>query len=195
MDTNENKLAEQKKCSIPKIWGVIAIFIGIAALVLVLLVSQKGEETIVSSSSLKKAVNISELSTAQFTYNGVVAVYKDEKKKKLKCNIRYNAKAKAGIDMTKIEFDIDEEAKTVKPILPEIQVTAIVDEKSLSFLPEEAKIGLREALTACEEDAQREAEASPRLKELAEENLQSIITALTYPLLNREEEPYQIIWN
>ena len=97
--------------------------------------------------------------------------------------------------MTKIEFDIDEEAKTVKPILPEIQVTAIVDEKSLSFLPEEAKIGLREALTACEEDAQREAEASPRLKELAEENLQSIITALTYPLLNREEEPYQIIWN
>ena len=69
------------------------------------------------------------------------------------------------------------------------------DEKSLSFLPEEAKIGLQEALTACEEDAQREAEASPRLKELAEENLQSIITALTYPLLNREEEPYQIIWN
>lgn len=50
-------------------------------------------------------------------------------------------------------------------------------------------------MTACEEDAQREAEASPRLKELAEENLQSIITALTYPLLNREEEPYQIIWN
>lgn len=85
----------------------------------------------------------------------MVAVYKDEKKKKLKCNIRYNAKAKAGIDMTKIEFDIDEEAKTVKPILPEIQVTAIVDEKSLSFLPEEAKIGLQEALTACEEDAQR----------------------------------------
>ena len=65
MDTNENKLAEQKKCSIPKIWGVIAIFIGIAALVLVLLVSQKGEETIVSSSSLKKAVNISELSTGE----------------------------------------------------------------------------------------------------------------------------------
>lgn len=42
-------------------------------------------------------------------------------------------KQKAGIDMTKIEFDIDEEAKTVKPILPEIQVTAIVDEKKPFF--------------------------------------------------------------
>ena len=36
-----------------------------------------GEKKIITSSTLKETINISKLSTAKFTYNGIATVYKD----------------------------------------------------------------------------------------------------------------------
>ena len=107
----------------------IPIFLGIALILFMganraLKIFDKGEEKIVTSSTLMKAIDISELSTAQFTYNGIAEAFADEEKEEHLCYIRYNAKIKAGIDMKKVKFEIDEENKTVRPILPKIKINS-----------------------------------------------------------------------
>ena len=67
----------------------------------------KGEEKTLVSSTLMDAIDIAELSTSQFTYNGIAEIYKDEKSSKIDCYVRYEAKVKAGIDMKNVDFDID----------------------------------------------------------------------------------------
>lgn len=156
-------------------------------------VLDKGTTTTITSSTLTNAIDISELSTAQFTYNGIAEKYKDEKKQNVECHIRYNAKVKAGIDMKDVEFDIDEKNKTVKPILPDIKITSnIADEKTLSFIPEGTSIELKDALLICNDDAKNEALKSQELITSAEENLKSIIEGLLYPIIN--PQGYKVVW-
>ena len=148
---------------------------------------------IMTSATLEKAIDVSDLSTAQFTYNGIAEIYKDITHKKIKCYIRYNAKVKAGINMEDVQFEIDNENMTVKPILPEVKITSnIIDEKSLSFIPESTSIELSEALTVCKEDAEREANESDELLSSAKENLESIIEALIYPIVS--DQGYRIVY-
>ena len=150
----------------------------------------RGDESIIASSTLTDAIDISDLSTAQFTYNGIAEVYEGEA---VKCHIRYNTKVKAGIDMKEVDFEIDEEKMTVKPVLPEIKITVnSVDEKTLSFIPKNTTIEIKEALTVCKNDAAKEAKESSELLESAEDNLKSIIEALLYPVLT--PQGYQIVW-
>ena len=153
-----------------------------------------GEKKIITSSTLKETINISKLSTAKFTYNGIATVYKDATKEKIKCHIRYNATVKAGVDMQKVDFEIDHKNKTVKVKLPKIKIKSyIVNEQPLSFIPNDTTVDLKEALVICKEDARQKAMESPRLMNLAEENLKSTIEALLYPLLESKE--FKIIWD
>ncbi|MGB4661749.1 MAG: DUF4230 domain-containing protein [Mobilitalea sp.] len=182
-----------------KIITYIPFLIGLIAMVSIIGAKQislfdKGEVMIITSSTLTDAIDISNLSTAQFTYNGIAEVYKDDKKSKIKCYIRYNATVKAGIDMNSVIFDIDDNNKTVKPILPEINITSnTVDEKSLSFIPNDADMNLKDALIACQNDALSESKESSELLVSAEDNLKSIIEALLLPIVTPQE--YTIIWD
>lgn len=175
----------------PIILGVALIIIfGITRVTGVL---DKGTAKTITSSTLTDAIDISELSTAQFTYNGIAEMFKDEEKKKVQCHIKYNAKVKAGIDMKKVEFHIDKEDKTVKPILPDLKITSnITDETTLSFIPSDTSVELKDVLVICEEDAKNEALKSQELFASAEENLKSIIEGLLYPVLN--PQGYKVVW-
>ena len=189
----KNKLMQKKLLlAAPILLGIVLmLFFGTAE---ALEVFDKGEEKIMTSSTLMDVIDISNLSTAQFTYNGIAEIYKDKKQEKVKCYIRYNAKVKAGIDMKEVQFKIDEEKKTVKPILPEIKINSNpVDEKSLSFIPADSTIELKDALVACKEDAEREAMESQELLDSAEENLKAIIEGLLYPIL--DSQGYSILWD
>ena len=182
-----------------KIITYIPFLIGLLAIVAIIGAKQmslfdEGEVEIITSSTLTDTIDISELSTAQFTYNGIAEVYKNDKNSKIECYIRYNATVKAGIDMNSVTFDIDDNNKTVKPILPVINITSnTVDEKSLSFIPNDADMDLSDALIACQNDALSEAKESPQLLESAEDNLKSIIEALLLPIVTPQE--YTIIWD
>lgn len=155
--------------------------------------TEKAEPTIISEATLIEAINISELSTAKYKYKGIAEHYKNDKKTKVQCYIYYEAEVKAGIDMGLVHFDIDHENKTVIPSLPEIKITVnTIDEKTLDFMPEKIDVELKTILSECKEDAEKEASRSAELLSTAEENLQSIIEALTYPLL--EQDGYRIVW-
>lgn len=182
-----------------KILLKIPIFVGIVLILFMgasraFKIFDKSEEKIMTSSTLMKAIDISELSTAEFTYNGIAEMFEDEEKEDHLCYIRYSAKIKAGIDMKKVKFEIDEKNKTVRPILPKIEINSNpIDENSLSFLPADVTIELKDALVCCKEDAKQKAMGSQELLDSAEDNLQSIIQALLYPIL--DSQGYRIIWD
>ena len=90
------------------------------------------KESVITSSQLEKAVDISELSTAEFIYNGIADKYSDGNLEETECHIAYASTVKVGIALDQITFTIDEEKKTVTPVLPEITVnTVTVDPDSL----------------------------------------------------------------
>ncbi len=165
------------------------LILGIMLIIIVVSVKgssifQKGEESVISSAMLTEVTAVAELSSAQFTYNGIAQVYEADGKT-VKCNVKYASKVKAGVDMKNVKFDIDNEKKTVTPILPEIKITACtVDEEQLSFIPENTTADLKDVLQACENDAETEASGSPQLMASAEENLKSVVEALIYPVVN-----------
>ena len=152
-----------------------------------------GKENVITSSQLEKAIDISQLSTAEFVYNGIAEKYDDDKPEKVECYIAYHADVKVGIQMEDVEFEIDEENKTVTPILPEISVNiAALDENEISYIPKNPDIPLKEIIVLCKEDAVREANDSKKLYQTAEENLKAVIEALVSPILHNKMAERQL---
>ena len=156
-------------------------------------VFEKGKTTIITKSTLIDTVDIAELSTAEFTYNGIAEIPENKKSDKIKCRVRYKAKVKDSVNMEDIDFDIDDANKTVKPNLPEIELEAIIDDQEgFSFIPEKSTVDLQEVIKVCKKDVTVEAEQASELYDSAEENLKDIVQALTYPVI--KSKGYKLIW-
>lgn len=150
------------------------------------------KKNIITSSQLQETIDISELSTAEFVYNGIADKYNEETQE-VEYQIAYDARVKVGIDMRQVMFKIDDDNKTVKPVLPDISVNiASVDPETLSYIPKNPDMELDEIVALCKEDAINEANNTPQLYETAEENLQKTIEALLLPVL--EPVGYSIQW-
>ena len=92
-----------------------------------------------------------------------------------------------------IELDIDNEAKTVHPILPEIQIKQpVLDEKQFSFMPDDANIDLKTVIKTCKVDVVKEVKADKNLYSVAGDNLKQAVTGLITPIA--EAEDYEIVW-
>lgn len=154
----------------------------------------KGAVRIQTASSLTDAINISELSTAEFKYRGIADIYTDESSTQIRCRVCYNAIVKAGIDMQKVQFAVDQEHKTYTATLPEIDLkVTIIDEKSMALLPSDADVELGVMLQACKADAENEARNSTDLISTAQENLKKSIEGLLFPIL--KAEGFSLKWN
>ncbi len=155
------------------------------------IISSFGKGTTVSEASLKKAVEITKLSTAEFSYNGIAE--KTDENGNAVYYIYYEATADAGINMEDIQFKIDQDQKTISVILPSITVdNPVIDESKMEYLPHDANIDLKEALEICKEDVQREISESTNIKDIAIGNLKSTLEALMLPLIG--DEGYTIHW-
>lgn len=164
-----------------------------ACLVLPAVISRIEKEDVITSAQLEKAIDISQLSTAEFVYNGIAEKYNEEHPERVDCYIAYNASVKVGIQMEDVTFEIQEEEKTVTPVLPDITVQiATLDENSLSYIPKNPDVPLKDMLILCKEDAIREAGESEKLYETAEENLKMVMEALLSPVL--ENAGYSLVW-
>lgn len=175
------------------IWGVVAIAVCILGIVAIINVRNSDKGKYITTSQLEKAVDIDELSTAEFVYNGVAEKYKDDDPEEVECRISYNATVKVGINMEDIDYKIDNKNKSVTPILPEIKVNiAALDESSISYIPKNPKMEVDEVIALCKEDAINEANKSDQLHDVAEENMKTTIEALIKPILDSKE--YTIKW-
>ena len=164
-----------------------------ACLVLPAVISRIEKEDVITSAQLEKAIDISQLSTAEFVYNGIAEKYNEEHPERVDCYIAYNASVKVGIQMEDVTFEIQEEEKTVTPVLPDITVQiATLDENSLSYIPKNPDVPLKDMLILCKGNAIREAGEPEKLYETAEENLKMVMEALLSPVL--ENAGYSLVW-
>lgn len=173
----------------------------IIVVVLVFLVPQflggTGKRKQVTSAQLEKVVNIDQLSTADFIYNGIAEKYKEDKDGNITedvfCRIAYEATVSVGISTNDIQFEIDLENKIITPILPDITVNSVsVDTSKISYIPQNPQLELQEVIRLCKEDVKNEAQQNEKLYQTAEENLRNTVEALLIPILT--ESGYSLKW-
>ena len=108
-------------------------------------------------------------------------------------HIRYDATIRIGIDMGKVTFKVNEQNKTITPVLPKIEITQIsLDPSNIGFIPANAMGDLKQAFAVCKEDIQKEANETKELYDIAGENIRSTMEALLYPILDANE--YAVVW-
>ena len=172
--------------------GVGVFIVAIAMFIRFGIHGNPGRTSIKTSSLLVDAIDISELSTAEFKYRGIADIV-DENDNDIRCRACYNAVVKAGIDMSNVQFDVDDENKVVYASLPDIELkVTIIDEQLIELLPYDADVELEILLKSCMADAEKEAIESTELMNTARENLMATIEALTYPILNARN--YSLTW-
>lgn len=178
-----------------KLTKIIITVVVIAAVISVAFIVFKGsgKRTIVTSSNLREVIYVSELSTGEFRYNGVVSIPKKDNPEKVDYSVKYNSTVKMGIDASDIEFQIDKKNKTIKPVIPPIKINdVVIKEGSISTIPENTTAKLKDVLSSCKNDAKNEASKNEKLIETANSNLQDSITALLTPILKKSG--YKIVW-
>ncbi len=184
-----------------KIFFTSGFFLPLIVLVIIICVNmvdksdvlEEGEVEIITKSNLMEAIDVSELATSEFIYNGIAEVY-DDRKEEVKYSIRYDAKVRAGIDIKNIEFNIMLEENIIEVVLPEVEIFTppSIAPDSLSYIPSDKTYDLQEVLRTCEADVLKEADSALELKRTATENLKAIIEALLKPII--EPEGYAIQW-
>ena len=124
----------------------LVICLGIIAIVVACLfrfgpLNSTGKSHTDVSSILIDAIDIDELSTAEFSYKGIATVYKNDNRTDIKCRVCYSAVVKAGINMHDVRFDVDEDNKTITAILPEIELRVYInDEEPMALLPSDVNV-------------------------------------------------------
>lgn len=181
-----------------KMINMFILAVGILAIVGVCYIrfspySRPGRVETKITSTLTDAIDLSELSTAEFRYRGIANIFKDENKTQIKCRICYSAIVKAGVDLRKIDYVVDENNKEIIASLPDIDYTVtIVDQDSVALLPDNVNIELPELLKTSKEDVENEAMKSKELVSAARNNLKTSIEGLLYPILNTEG--FSLMW-
>jgi hypothetical protein len=173
------------------------VFLAIASVIFSIprLYGRANKVEVITISTLKKIINISELSTFQAVYNGIAEVMNENKPDKLDYYVTYNAKVKAGFDLEQVDIDFDEKLKKITITIPEIKITdVVVDIATMDyiFLNDKAnKSSVSEqAYKACIEDAKKESAEESTIYELAKQNAQNIMKALINPLIEQLDSDY-----
>lgn len=138
---------------------------------------------IITSSTLTEIIKTSKISGAQFVYNGIAEVYKNEESRKVKCYVKYDAQVTARVDLEKVNIEVDDEAKKVKVILPELELDTELKDNSFSFISKNNNVEISEIILACKEDAKKEAKQSKEFIDSAKQNIMKNITTYIYGTL------------
>lgn len=205
--------SRKKKGAVPKINplkvltsipGLIKGVIGIIVIVLIVFVikkgffdSKEGEVTTISQSSIEKILDISELSTLEYTYNAVAAGY-DEDGKTLLYHVAYEGTVSAGIYFDKLKVKVNPDKKEIRITVPEAKILdCSVNEGSLKYIFEKDEYNTAtisaDAYKVSKEDLKKKANEETRITELAKENAISAISGLIEPWVDQVDDEYTVI--
>lgn len=178
---------------------IILIVAGLAGTFTIIKVNNsKKEPEIITTSTLEKIIDASELSTFEAIYNGIAVVKNPEKDDKVDYYVSYKAKVQAGIDFDRVEMSIDDEKKQIVVKIPAINLgEPMVDIASMDYIFENKKANTEtvseQAYKACIEDAKNESEKEEAIFTLAKQNAENIIRALINPFIEDMEETYELV--
>lgn len=199
----DNKQKKEQKILSPKsiklcISAVCVIAVIIIGIVIVSSFGKKEEPEIVTTSTLKKIINVSDLSTFEAVYNGVAKVNNEKKPEEIDYYVSYEAKVKAGIDFEKIEIEVDNERKKISIALPEIKINEVnVEMETLDYIFVNQKANnstvSAQAYKKCIEDVEMESSSEQAIYDLAEQNAKNTIEGLIKPFVEQLDEEYDLV--
>lgn len=170
---------------------VAAIVFGVVFVAIPAVKNKDNKATILTETQLQEVVAINKLSTARSVYKGVAVKYNDDGQ--VAYHVYYKSDVTAGIDMKDISYTIDQENKTVTPVLPEPTINSPeVDASSIEFFEQNPDVDMKEALSLCKQDALEKVSESSEIKSYATANLKKTVEALMEPLLNNNG--YTLKW-
>ena len=142
-----------------------------------LLPNREGPIDVVSENNVRETIQESDLSTVEYTYNAVVTV-KDKKGEEDAYYVAYEGTIKAGIDLDKVEVEVDKTNKEIKLTLPDAKVKSYVEEDSLDYIFKKKKYETEKvyanALKACKKDIKKESKREDIPKKAREESKDKI---------------------
>jgi hypothetical protein len=111
--------------------------------------------------------------------------------------VTYMAKVNAGFDFEKVKVTLDKEVKKITVSIPEIVITDLsVDIGTLDYIFQNDKAETNtitaQAYPACIEDAKKESEEEPAIKDLAKQNAKNIMEALINPFIENLDTVYEL---
>ena len=188
---NNQSLLQFARCKKLPLWVWGCVVVLVAALVAAgsILINNAKETTITTESQLERVVNVSKLSSAKFSYNGI-AVKKDDKGRD-EYHVKYKSTVTASFSMNDIKFSEDKDAKKIIASLPAPRIDSpVIDSSSLAFFERNPDTDLQEVITLCKQDALREIKADGEITTTATDNIKKTVEALTKPIL--EEKGYTL---
>lgn len=196
--TENSKLSKKQKVLIC-VGGILLTFIIIVLITFLpkLLNPDAGTVTTISQSSLEKVIEINDLSTLDYTYNAITAVYDEKNDTKLKYHVAYEGVVTAGIDITKINIETDENTKKIIITLPDAVIQDVsVDMGTLDFIFEdsdyETETVSQEAYKASLNDLERKAYEEVDLLAMAKDNAIAAMNALITPWVEQIDAEYEV---
>lgn len=192
-EENENKikLIDKIKGFIIKRKSILLIIFAILILISIYEIICKFQEkkfTITAQSSLEKIIEISELSTMEYTYNAIATKYKDnvQDENNVEYYVSYEGIVTVGIDFNAIKIEPNEEEKKIVITLPEVEKHDIlVNMGTMEYIyvkntKEQDKIS-QEAYLLCKEDLKNRINQEVNIEKNARENAISAVEALFEP--------------
>ena len=186
------KLIKKKKMLLGGI--LILLVVALAIFAMVQIKRSNGEQVhTISKASLEKMLEISDLSTLDYTYNAIANVNDEDGKPKY--HVAYKGTVTAGIDFSQIGIEFNEKVITIT--IPEASVQNIdVDMGTMNFIFEKKKYETetvsQEAYAACREDLEKRAAEEPRLLSMAKENATEAVKALVEPWVQQVDKEYTV---
>lgn len=197
MENVDSRKAINKKIVVAVAAGALALILVVISVVLLPKGVKKSEPSIITTSTLEKILNVSDLSTFEAIYNGVAKVSNLDDPQEIDYYVSYDATVKAGIDFAQVVISIDDEAKIISVKLPKIIITDItVDIESMDyiFINDDANTETvsEEAYKQCIDDVTRESNSETAIFQLAEQNAKNIVEALIRPFVSSLDSEYQL---
>lgn len=160
------------------------------------IIGTEGKVTTITESAIKEVFEISELQTADYIYNAVTPVY-DEDGETVKYYVAYEGTVTAGIDFDSIEITVDDDAKKITIIVPDVTIQdTVVNAGTLEYIFEKEKYNdenvFKEAYAKCQEDLDARAASEDKLLTMAKENADQVIEALVSPWVEQIDPDYEI---
>lgn len=148
------------------------------------IIGDEGKVTTISESSLKEILEISQMSTAEYTYNSIVKKFTEDNE--LAYSVCYNGIIKAGVDFSEIKLDIDNESRTINVTVPDAKITSVtVEAGRLEYIFADDKYNTEtvssEAYALAVNDLEQKASESQKILNPAKENAISTVKALLNP--------------
>ena len=186
------KMPLKKKLII--IFLVLALLLGVGYFAYNKLFVNKGHQvSTISESTLTDVIEVSNLSTLEFTYNAIVTVMTDEEKPTVKYYVSYEGIVNAGIDIEKVDVSIVDNRITIT--IPDATIQKIyVNSGTLDYIFERNKYNTQdvpsEAYKLCEKDLENRAQNEKELLKVARENAIAAIKALIEPWISQVSSEY-----